>query len=107
MMATTSASAAEPVELAAQVPPREQEPDDALGVDDATVGDEIVDLVEVGALDGQRPFLGVDGGGRVELLDVEGDVEVGVLVAEAGRVEELAQLHEPARPAADLLVHLT
>src|SRR5690349_1115319 len=97
--ATAGPSAAEPVELPTQIAPREQEADDALGVDDAP-------FVDVVALDGNRPFLGVDGRWCVQLLDVEGGVEVGVLVAEAGRVEELAQLHEPARATADLLVHL-
>src|SRR5207245_11350397 len=47
MMATAGSSAAAPVELPTQIAPREQEPDDALGDDDAPAGDEGVHLVDV------------------------------------------------------------
>src|SRR5438309_410770 len=85
--------------------PGQAEADDGLGVHDGAAPHQPGHLVQTHPHDGHVPFLdavGAPGAG----VEVQGQVDEGVLVAEPGRVEELGQLLQPAGPHAHLLLQL-
>src|SRR5436853_7243657 len=85
--------------------PGQAQTDDRLGVDDVAAPHEAGHLVQPHPHDAHVALLhaaGLAGAG----VQVQGQVDEGVLVAEAGRVEELGQLLQPAGAHADLLLQL-
>src|SRR6202022_2223633 len=79
---------------------------DALRVDELAPGDEGIDVREGDVLSRHGRLLVGRGLTLVGLFEIEGRVEVRVLVAEAGRVPELGQSHEPPRAQPDLFREL-
>src|SRR5437588_778526 len=85
--------------------PGQAQPDDGLGVHDVAAPHQPGYLVPPHPHHGHVSFLdavGAPGAG----VEVQGQVDEGVLVAEPGRVEELGQLLEPAGAHAHLLLQL-
>src|SRR5207244_11065447 len=80
-LATLALAASAPGEK----PTRQEETDDALGVDELARTDQVIDPVESHAFDGHRRLL-VAHRAAAALLELGGEEEVGVLIAEAGRV---------------------
>src|SRR5436190_751463 len=72
----------------------EQQADDRLGVDEPTLHDEYLDIGESHLLGHHVLLFGARRAGSAGVDEVERDIEMRVLVAEPGRVEELGDREE-------------
>ena len=77
--------------------------DDGLGVGDGAVGDQAVDVDQGNGLDGHVALLRLGGLGWLTLFQIEGQIDMGQLGAETGRVPERRQLDQTPGTPPDLL----